>query len=142
MTTEVTVNDFIKHVGPNVDINPLVAREIDYFYELIPESYFEEKAKQTNLYHYQFWPAKGVEHAGWMPACAEELKAHLGCVIIMGIHPNPPYTMHCSMNRFLGNEGKQAVMSRAKFEELNRYMHLNDNTKLISRGQEEYPYSK
>lgn len=61
MTTEVNVNDFIEHVGPNVDINPLVAREIDYFYELIPESYFEEKAKQRNLYHYQFWPAKGVE---------------------------------------------------------------------------------
>ena len=142
MTTEVNVNDFIEHVGPNVDINPLVAREIDYFYELIPESYFEAKAKQTNLYHYQFWPAKGVEHAGWMPICAEELKAHPVCVIIMGIHPNPPYTMHYFMNRFLGNEGIQAVMSWAKFEELNRYMHLNDNTKLISRGQEGHRYSK
>jgi DNA excision repair protein ERCC-6 len=59
----------------------------------------------------------------------EEIMSFLGILILSGYHPVPEMRHYWSLDDDLGNTAVKACMSRNRFIELKRFLHLNDNSK-------------
>ena len=52
--------------------------------------------------------------------------------------PLPSTAHYWSTDEFLGNTSIQKVMSKNRFEEISRFLHLNDSTLQPQRGEDVY----
>ena len=132
------VRDFIEPTGPTFDLG-LDAKPIEYFFQLIPESFFETFRDQTHLYAHQREQEKDpnwtVERSKWKSTTVPELKAYIAIIMYMGICDLPNYRLYWSdgiMNQpFVSN-----IMIRNRYEDLSSYVHMADRTANPVRGQE------
>ena len=94
--------------------------------------------KETNRYAHQQFQAQGKDSSNWNIISDVEFMAWLGIVLAMGFHRLPSLRDYWSTNDILGTPALVKAMSRFRFEEINRYIHLNDNTKMPERESPDY----
>ena len=66
------------------------------------------------------------------------MKAFLGINILQGVIEVPHLDFYWSDSDFWGNAGVKKTMPRDRFKSLSSYMHINDNTTAVARGQQGY----
>lgn len=67
---------------------------------------------------------------------AEEIRAYLGCMILMGINRLPEIRDYWSNDEYLHYSPIADRISRDRFEQITRYLHFTDNDTLPARGEE------
>ena len=92
----------------------------------------------TNRYAKQQFEANQKEFSNFESVTSDELLAFLGIYIAMGIHRLPSLRDYWSSAWVLGVPALAKIMARARFEEILRFLHLNDNTKMIAKGEQGY----
>ena len=67
---------------------------------------------------------------------AEEIRAYIGFMILMGINRLPEIRDYWSTDKSLRYAPIADRISRDRFEEITRYLHFTDNDKLPARGED------
>lgn len=101
--------------------------------------------EQTNHYaevsRQQASPTEKGKQRGWTQVTVQELLKWLGLVLSMALHPLPSLSNYWRSGRF-GNvtfPDTGRIMSQTRFEQIKRYLHLNDNAQRpADRGTREY----
>ena len=71
----------------------------------------------------------------WYDTTVPEMKAFVGMLIIMGIVVLPQLELYWTMSHpLIATSGIASVMPRVRFEQLFRFLHLNDNNNQIPSG--------
>ena len=73
-----------------------------------------------------------------LPVFQVDYLAYLGMNAIMGIHVLPQIENYWSSDDYLGFRGITVVMSRSRFKKITQYLHINDNTTTVARGERGY----
>ncbi|XP_037042056.1 piggyBac transposable element-derived protein 4-like [Bradysia coprophila] len=76
---------------------------------------------ETNRY------AQQNNSKNWIDVTAEEMKAFIGCLIVMGIHQLPALKHYWSSDPFLHVESVASVMTASRFKKIVENLHCNDN---------------
>jgi hypothetical protein len=121
-------------------LNPL-----QIFLLLVPLSYWQMVAEQTNLYaevsRAQATPTEKGKIRPWTPVSVQEVLKWLGIVLSMTLHPLPALSDYWRTGR-AGNitfPDTGRIMSQNRFEQIKRYLHLNDNSQRpAEKGTREY----
>jgi hypothetical protein len=71
----------------------------------------------------------------WKETDKTEIKAFLGLAIIFGLIPVKCYKTYWNNDSFLGNPGIKRVMTRKRYEQLNRFFHVSDRSKEVENSQ-------
>lgn len=116
-------------------------REISYFSQFFDNEMFALLVEETNLYARQ----KRTIYAGgdgrtknWNDTTIEEMKAFVGCLIIMGIHDLPALSNFWSSDPILRVAAIADVMSSKRFRKLLENIHCNNNETQKPRDHPEY----
>ena len=114
------------------------ATPLDYFYQIFPSSVFKTIADSTNKYV----PIYAANRKKCDPTYVEEfverieeddIKAYIGIRMIMAIDPKPSIQDYWSTNTALQNSFIATTMVRNQFLKIQRYFHINNPEKDISR---------
>lgn len=132
------VNEFIDYDSTVLHGLPEDAQPIDYFHLFIPESFIEECASQTNLYAQQMQEKNGKVDERWQPCTLSDMKIFLYLNIYFGIKRLPHYAHYFSEYALLKVEAVTSVITKARYEKLSQYFHLNDNMAGHPRGHPEH----
>lgn len=114
---------------------------VDYFQLFFPDQLFETMTMNTNLYARQF--LEGRENSTysrynmWTETTVAELKAYVSLQIAMGINSKPELPKYWS-TYWLTRNLFSDVMSRNRFQLLNAFLHFNDNSTRVARGEPGY----
>ena len=100
---------------------------LELFHLLIPDDFYDEILVETNRYAEQQRQLKN-DTSPWNPISKEELKAFIGLIIAMGIISLPDSYDYWSTEPMMCHSWFRLVMSRNRFREILRYIHLVDNT--------------
>ena len=123
------IPEFRENVGPAVacsaDMSPL-----DYFLLFVDNHMLTSIVRETNRFAVQCLTANGKDPNSWAAVTLEELKAFLGLIIAMSIHSLPSMRDYWKDDWVLGVPEFAKVMPRNRFLDINRYLHLNDNSKI------------
>ena len=72
----------------------------------------------------------------WTDVTIEEMKAFIGITILMGIIQLPRFDMYWqTSNPLITTSGVSSIMSRIRFQQIFRYLHLADNAHQIPADQ-------
>ena len=72
----------------------------------------------------------------WTDVTTDEMKAFVGLLLLLGIIKLPRLEMYWqTKNEFIGTPGIADVMSRNRFEQIYRFLHLADSTYQIPAGE-------
>lgn len=101
------------------------------------EMFFDTEAiamivDQTNLY------ASQSQDQNWEPVSAAEIKAFLGMLIQMGIHKLPCIEDYWSSDPLLQVIEIAETMTLKRFQKIMKYLHLNDNSQMPNRTDDNY----
>lgn len=88
--------------------------------------------QQSNLY------AEQVSIKNWSPLSIPELKAYIGCLILMGIHKLPRLEHYWSSDPLLRVDKIFDVMNSKRFKKITEALHCNDNETCPARGSPQY----
>ena len=69
---------------------------------------------------------------------AEEIRAYMGFMILMGINHLPEIRDYWSLSEYFRYVPIADRITRDRFEEITRYLHFVDNDSLPARGEEGY----
>lgn len=96
--------------------------EIDYFKKIFDEAVISKIVEQTNIY------AKQKKSKNWTDLTANELKAFIGCLIIMGIHKLPNLKSYWSSDPMLRVDAVANVLPKthADYDKLHKLRPLLD----------------
>lgn len=130
----VEIDMFLSGVGPklenmNIDDD---STPLDFFHLFFPEELIDTIAEQTNLY------AQQQNNATFTPVTVNDIKTFLYINMMFGIHQLPAYTFYWSLDPLLRVGCVADVMSRNRYQEISRFLHLNDNRNFIPKGQDGY----
>lgn len=100
------------------DIGP---SEIDYFETIFDHRILSHIVTETNRY------AQQNKSKNWSDVTADEMKAFIGCLIVMGIHQLPALKHYWSSDPFLRVESVATVMTANRFKKIIENLHCNDN---------------
>jgi hypothetical protein len=134
---EVPVDPFQEETGIAVDV-PENPSALDLFSLYFHLETFQHMADETNKYAEWVQQQRGKVDATWKPTSAEEMKAFVGCTIMMAINSLPVLHMYWMQDPFLRNDGITAVFTRDRYKKISQYFHLNDNTKQKKKGEDGY----
>ncbi|XP_026322190.1 piggyBac transposable element-derived protein 3-like [Hyposmocoma kahamanoa] len=67
------------------------------------------------------------------PTTPTEIKAFLGVMIMMGLHPLPDFELYWSSDRFYNNPDISSTFSLNRFKKLLENLHVNDNSTAAPR---------
>lgn len=109
---------FNKH--PNV-IGNVGRTEISYFESIFDHQILSHIVTETNRY------AKQNNSKNWTDVTEIEMKAFLGCLIVMGIHQLPALKHYWSSDPFLRVDSVAKVMTANRFKKIIENLHCNDN---------------
>ena len=71
----------------------------------------------------------------WQPIDVREMKVFVGMLILMGISVLPRLEMYWTTQHALIHPNLNELMSQKRFEQILRYLHLNNSENQIARGQ-------
>lgn len=117
-------------------------KPVDYFSLFFPDEALTLMAEETNRYAMQYldstcdFPQSSRLHK-WYDTSVEEMKAYLALQIAMGLCQKPSLEDYWSTFWITFTDFKR-VMPRNRFEILQTFLHFNDITKQIPKGQEGY----
>lgn len=95
--------------------------EIDCFHKIFDHQVWSVLVNETNRY------AKQNHCKNWYDVTLEEMKAFIGCMIVMGIHQLPALKHYWSSDPFLRVESVASIMTANRFKKLIENVHCNDN---------------
>ena len=134
---DITVKPFVPYPAQlqhNIDF--ATGREIDYFKLFWNDDMIDNMVTQTNLYAEQL--ISESPDASWYETNKQEMQAFIGLNILQGIDPKPELSMYWSKDKFFGNAGVQDTMSRDRYKDLSKYLHVNDNRTAVPQGAPGY----
>ena len=134
---DVSVDPFIQPVGPTV---PVTSDPTEVFLQFFTPELIEHIVVETNRYAAECLLAT---HNGDGPVpewetSAEEIKAYLGFSILMGLNKLPDLYDYWSTSEVLHYFPVASRISRKRFLEIQRYLHLANNDTIVPRGQPGY----
>jgi hypothetical protein len=100
---------------------------------MFDESLIDLITVETNRYAAQKMALKPDPKWYPLPDDGSETRAFLAMNILMGIHILPAYADYWSTDPRLHVKGIASVMTKNRFEHVNKYFRLNDNTKCLPR---------
>ena len=74
----------------------------------------------------------------WHDVSKEEMKAFVGMLIVMGLCKLPHLEMYWSTTHPLFTPELRKVMPLVRFQQIWRFLHLNDSSKQVSHGEHGY----
>lgn len=99
--------------------------------------FIDELLTQSNIYANQQRAATN-DISPWTPITKEEMYAFVGVNIAMGVVSLPAIDNYWSTNPILVHQWFRTVMSRNRYRQILRYVHIADNSKAPSRSDEHY----
>ena len=111
---------------------PSRTRPVAYFAHFFDHNLIDLIVQQTNIY------AEQNRSRGWTPVDTAEIKAFLGIIILMGLHPLPTIDLYWSSDPFFRVAEIASVMTCKRFKKVLENIHLNDNSKMLPRGAPGY----
>lgn len=103
--------------------DPLEIKEpIDYFRQFFSTALLEHIVQQTNIY--------AIQSGANFRTDLAEIEQYLGILVKMGLVHMPRYK--CYWSSELRFPAVADVMSRNRFSDLTRYIHFNDNNKMMT----------
>lgn len=126
----VNVDAFIRRSGPVTDVTGTSA--LDFFKLLFKDENFDRIAVETNRYAQQSIAEKADPL--WYATTADEIRAFFTVNILFGIKQLPEIHAYWSRNPFLGVPEVQKIFSRNRFMKISQYLHLNDKSRELPRG--------
>ncbi|KAF9406028.1 hypothetical protein HW555_013446, partial [Spodoptera exigua] len=121
-----TIPKFDKRLTVNVRFTHKTP-PIEFFDNYFPHDLVELLVEQTNIYAAQ----RKTLH--WSPTFVAEMRAYLGVLILMGLHPLPDVNLYWSTDTFYRNPDIAQTFTQKRFKKLTENIHLNDNTKKPAR---------
>ncbi|XP_040286033.1 piggyBac transposable element-derived protein 4-like [Bufo bufo] len=125
-----TIPPFTAQAGVNVPTQNFAP--IDFFKLVITEQLLQEIVLQTNLYAQQFLASNPSSFYAkphyWKPTTVPEIKQFLALTFNMGLTKKSELRSYWSSNPIYHMPIFSAVMARARYEILMRFLHFNDNT--------------
>jgi len=106
---------------------------MSYFDHYIPPELIEIVVDQTNLYAQQQiakMPRPTTKHTcseEWKPVTVIEMKKFLGLIFVTGIVRKPKLELYWSTRGIFQTPIFPKIMSRNRFQLIQRYLHFNDN---------------
>ena len=128
-------------------VTPMIGdrdKELVYLEQLLCDSVMQNIVDQTNLYATQERTihrnnrTEVTKTLNWTDVTIPELKAFIGCLILMGIHVLPNLESYWSSDPVLGVADISKVMTEKRFQKILENLHLNDNNTVIGKGQPGY----
>lgn len=104
-----------------VIIGDIGQTEIDCFGSIFDDQVVSILVTETNRY------AKQNNSKNWSDVTLQEMKAFIGCLIVMGIHQLPALKNYWSSDPFLRVEAVASVMTANRFKKIVENLHCNDN---------------
>lgn len=126
------IPEFRENVGPAVACSAEMS-PLDYFLLFVDNRMLTSIVRETNRFAVQCLTANRKDPNSWAAVTLEELKAFLGLIIAMSIHSLPSLRDYWMDDWVLGVPEFAKVMPRNRFLDINRYLHLNDNSKMPAR---------
>ncbi|KAG5894730.1 hypothetical protein JTB14_006149 [Gonioctena quinquepunctata] len=107
-------------------------KDISFFQDIFNDDLFSLIVHQTNLY------ADQISIRNWSPLITPELKAYIGCIILMGIHKLPRLEHHWSSDPLLRVDKICDVMNSKRYKKITEALHCNNNEYCPARGSPQY----
>lgn len=120
---------FDKSAGVVEDIGQ---SEKDFFESIFDDQVLLIIVAETNRY------AKQNNSKNWVDVTADEMKAFVGCLIVMGIHQLPALKHYWSSDPFLHVESVSSVMTASRFKKIVENLHCNDNETQTPKSDPNY----
>ena len=113
-----------RHFLPATNMKP-----VDVVQRFLDDEFFDEVVAETNRYASQC--LKGITRkrsgmADWKPVDGAEMKKFFGLLFMMGLNQRPSIKHFWSTHRLWASFYRK-VMSRNRFEDILRYLHVVDN---------------
>ena len=124
---------FTGNPGVQVDISDS-AQPIEYFQLFFDDDLFRHIVMQTNLYAEQYLTMNAAilkpfsRVRCWSPADMKEVKQFVGLCLLIGIVKKPSVASYWSRDIVLQTPIFRSVMKRNRFQLLQKFFHLNDNS--------------
>lgn len=134
---DVFVDPFEEAVGVLIDITD-DTKPIDVFEMIFTPNLYEMIATETNKYAEQKQRENNKIDKEWKPVTVCEIQRFLYINIMFGIHQLPELRMYWSSDKMLQVDAVADVLSRNRYLKINQYLHVNDRTQQIQRGQPGY----
>lgn len=103
------------------------SQPIDYFTNFFSKKIIDLIVTETNRY------ATQKSSKNFQPTTSTEIKAFLGVMIMMGLHPLPDFELYWSSDRFYNNPDISSTFSLNRFKKLLENLHVNDNSTAAPR---------
>ncbi|KAM9299393.1 piggyBac transposable element-derived protein 4-like [Gastrophryne carolinensis] len=122
---------------PGVNVDTTNFRLIDFLNLFVSEAILLDMVHYTNLYAEQVLTQNPPQRHGmaWQPTNLSEIKKFWGLTLAMGIVKKFSIESYWDTQSILATRLFPAIMSRNRYEILLRFLHFNDNTTAIPRGQ-------
>ena len=137
--TSTSLPDYQQRSGCTVDMAD--KDPVDFFHLMVTDQMLEGIVDNTNLYAEQFLESANIRPKSranlWdkKPHNLAELKKFLSLVIVMGLIHFPSIEDYWVTSWPFSNNIFSDVLKRDRFTLLLRFLHLNDNSKYIPKGQ-------
>ena len=130
---------FIQEVGPTFTVpeNPT-----SIFLALFTTELLDRVNAETNRFPSMCLSAsqqEGGSPSAWATT-ADEMKAFLGLLVLMGIQKLPGLYDYWSTDEVLHSFAIASCISRKQFLNIRRFLHFVDNDTIATRGEEGYPH--
>ncbi|CAG2240579.1 VLDLR [Mytilus edulis] len=143
-TFELDVNrDFEERIGPcGFEANFSPVDYFDKFLKTEDDDLIDRIVDETNRYANQCQttenPTRHARSNEWSPVRYAEMRAFIGLVLAMGIVKKSSIESYWEASGISETPNFRDVMSRNRFQAILRYLHCNDNTTAVPRGQPGY----
>lgn len=106
--------------------------ELDFLNLLFPEELYSLILEETNSYAQLCIRAN---NPGWYDTTPEEMRAFLGCLIVMGIVCAPAQDLYWSKDKLFHLSCIEERFSKTRFENIQRYFHVANTMQDPPRNQ-------
>ena len=128
---------FTETVGPT-NILPSSCTAINFLKLLLSLNIMGNFVLETNRYACQQFAAANKYTETWNKLTVEEFMAFLGILIGMGLKGVSSLRDCWSQDWVIGIPSLACVMPVARFREILKYLHLNDNDKMLPRDNPDF----
>ncbi|CAH2091384.1 unnamed protein product [Euphydryas editha] len=105
---------------------------IIYFELFFSDEVLTHIVEQTNLYALQ------NKQKNWENTFVTEIRAFLGMLVLMGVHPLPNIDLYWSSDPFFCVSEIADVMTSKRFKMILKNLHLNDNSQMPKKGEPQF----